>query len=378
MDDSTRKVPPKVSLDGTVPFSGVMPVVGNPLLGQFHELISQSEVHWTVTYHLIRQLGAGGQSVVYLADRYGSHSATFRLALKFFTPKNYSDEQSYQQEMSRIAHVAMRIAKIQQDHLLDVQNVVAFHQIQAMVMEWVDGFDLDHMLDPRTLELVKSKVTGERFEYITNVIVAATSHRLRFQPAIGVAILRECLAGLAALHREDIVHGDLKPSNIMLKKTGNAKLIDFGSAFYLQDQPAIQTWTPRYAAAELLEGAQHSTASDLASLGYVFFEMISGVSPFHGLTNLNALVEAKKNFVHVFPDLLPKDVASNELLVELLKGLIDADPSKRFATAEAADLDERGAAPLERQMVKGNLDTEHEHDIRHLLDELGTLGAGEV
>ena len=47
---------------------------------------------------------------------------------------------------------------------------------------------------------------------------------------MAVAIIRECLAGLAALHREEIVHGDIKPSNIMVKRTGNAKIIDIGSA----------------------------------------------------------------------------------------------------------------------------------------------------
>ncbi len=373
MDDSTRVAPPKINLDATIPFTGVMPVANGPLLRQFNELISQEEVNWTVTYRLIRQLGSGGQSVVYLADRFGSHSAKFRLALKIFTPKNYVDEESYQQEMSRIAHVAMRIAKIQQDHLLDVQNVVSFNEIQAMVMEWVDGFDLDHMLNPLTLASVRSKVTPERFEYINNVIVTPTERRLRFQPAIGVAILRECFAGLAALHREHIVHGDLKPSTIMLKQTGNVKLIDFGSAFDVEDPPAIQTWTPRYAAAELLDGANHSTASDLASLGYVFFEMISGISPFHGISSLTSLIEAKKRFPDVFPDLLPPDVAENELLIGLIRGLIDPEPSRRFSSAEAADLDDKGAAHLERQLVKGNLDTEHEHDIRHLLDELGSL-----
>ena len=49
---------------------------------------------------------------------------------------------------------------------------------------------------------------------------------LKLKPAIAVGVIRECLAGLAALHRADIVHSDLKPANIMLKRSGNVKLID--------------------------------------------------------------------------------------------------------------------------------------------------------
>ena len=57
---------------------------------------------------------------------------------------------------------------------------------------------------------------------------------------MAVAIIRECLAGLAALHREEIVHGDIKPSNIMIKRTGNAKIIDIGSALDLNNMPAAE------------------------------------------------------------------------------------------------------------------------------------------
>ncbi len=53
----------------------------------------------------------------------------------------------------------------------------------------------------------------------------------RVKPGMAIAIVRDCLAALAALHREGIVHGDIKPSNIMLKRTGNAKIVDIGSAF---------------------------------------------------------------------------------------------------------------------------------------------------
>ncbi len=87
------------------------------------------------------------------------------------------------------------------------------------------------------LERVRQRVSNRRWDYINNVIVTAGGSQPRLKPGIAIAILRECLAALAALHREGIVHGDLKPSNIMLKRTGNAKIIDIGSAFDLDDVP---------------------------------------------------------------------------------------------------------------------------------------------
>jgi eukaryotic-like serine/threonine-protein kinase len=82
---------------------------------------------------------------------------------------------------------------------------------------------------------------------------------------VAIAIVQECLAALAALHREGIVHGDLKPSTIMLKKTGNAKIIDLGSACSVDYARGHRPFTPRYAPPEVLTGEGCTPFSDLAS-----------------------------------------------------------------------------------------------------------------
>jgi serine/threonine-protein kinase len=354
----------------TQPYHTLHRPITAELTDEFETLVGSDNVAWTVSYHLLRRLGSGGQSVVFLADRYGAHDASFRIAMKFFTPACYATVESYHLEMARLARVAMRIAKIQQDHLVDVLNVVKCGEISAMIMEWVDGFDLDELLRPSTLAGLKEHVPEERWNYINDVIITSTHARSRLKPGIAIAILRECFAGLASLHREGIVHADLKPSNIMLKKTGNAKVIDFGSAFFQDDLPHRQTWTPRYAAVELLEGESHSMASDLASLGYVLVEMLSGVTPFEGILDIQKLIDAKKKFPSKLHEFLPKDVASNEMLVHLIRGLIAPSPDQRFPSAEAADLLDRGAAEFHRQLIKGNLASEYEHDLRFWLAEL--------
>jgi len=336
----------------------------------FDQLIQQDEVHWQVSYRLVKKLGAGGQGVVFLADRLGAFGASFQLALKFFRPSGYPDADVYRQDMARIARLVMRLARIQQDHLVDLYNVIEHEGIQTLVMEWIDGYDLRFLLAPGALDRVRASADQDRWEYVNDVIVTGTGEQVRLKPGVAIAILRDCLAGLAPLHREGLVHADLKPANIMVKRTGACKLIDFGSAFALDEPPIRPTWTPRYAAVEVLEGDAHSTTSALARLVYVLFEMLSGQFPFAEATDGIELVAAKRKLAEELPDRLPADVARNNTLVDLLHRLIQPDPAERFDTAESADLSEQGASEFQRQLVKGDLASEYENDIRMWLEEL--------
>jgi serine/threonine-protein kinase len=195
----------------------------------------------------------------------------------------------------------------------------------------------------------------------------------RVKPGVAVAIVRECLAALAALHREGIVHGDIKPANIMLKCTGNAKIVDIGSAFHIDDPPPIRTCTPTYAAPEVLEGNECTPRSDLASLGYVLIEMLAGRPIFPSQATFKELLHAKLTLSKYLDDLLPTEVTCNELLMNFCRGLIAPDPMRRFPSAEAANMLREGAAAFLRQLILMNLDTEYDNEIRLLLEEIKEL-----
>ncbi len=342
------------------------------LMGQYRALIEQERMSWTEHHKLIRLLGQGGQGVVYLSQRRGTDNFTLPVALKIFSPERY-DEAGYDDAMGRLAHVAAHIAQIQQDNLLDVHNWVERHRIRMMEMEWIDGFDLSRLLTPKMLQRIYDRVSLRRWEYINQVIVTQGPVQPRVKPGIAIAIIRDCLAALAALHRENIVHGDVKPSNIMVKRTGNAKIVDMGSAFELDNPPPVRTCTPVYAAPEVLEGSECSPRSDLASLGYVLIEMLSGIPPFDGRSSLRDLLEAKRFLAQRLPTLLPKEVVCNELLMNFCRGLVAPDPMRRFPSAEDADLKQEGAAGFHRQLVKGDLAAEYENEIRLWLKELDEL-----
>ena len=337
---------------------------------QFESIVGSDDVRWSVRYHLIDRLGSGSQGVVFLADRMGAHNISVPVALKVFSPLNHADSREYRRNMERVAQVAMQLALIQQDHLLDMHNVIQCRGITVQVMEWIDGFDLRHLLQLDTLRSVQSRLSPERWNYLTNVIITDGPTHARMKPGVAIAVLRECLSALAAMHRHGIVHADIKPSNIMLKRTGNAKLIDFGCAFEIDDQAAPRACTPKYAAVEVLMGGKCSPQSDLASLGYCLVELLSGRTLFAGQERFQDLIVAKRELPELLPELLPCEIADDDRLLALIRGLISPNPADRFPNAEAADFFDHGAANFQRDLVKGNLSSEYENEIRLWLREV--------
>lgn len=92
------------------------------ILNQNQSILDQRQIGWTATRPFMRQLGVGGQGVVYLSVRQGADNFSLPVALKIFSPKCYDDAETYEQEMCRIAQVASRVARIQHDNLIDVQT----------------------------------------------------------------------------------------------------------------------------------------------------------------------------------------------------------------------------------------------------------------
>ena len=343
---------------------------GAKLLSTYESLLNNQSVRWAAEYKKIRILGKGGQGVVYLSERQGTDLFRLPVALKIFSPESYRDAEAYMTDMSRIADIASRVALIQHDNLIDLHNFIEHNGIRIMVMEWIDGYDLRDLMTDRIYEQSRTRLSPERWTYVNQVILAQGTSQPRLKPGVAIQVLRECLAGLAALHRDGIVHGDLKPANIMVKRTGNAKIIDIGSAMDLDQASARRLWSPAYAAPEVLGGGKNTPQSDLASLGYVLIEMLAGQNPFEGINDYRTLLSAKQDLDKRLKSLLPEDVSRNEMLLDLCQKLIAPDPAKRFPDAQAADLDRKGAADFHRQLVKYNLASEYEHDLRLWLEEL--------
>ncbi len=337
---------------------------------QYFEILSSQRLHWTVHHHLARLLGTGGQGVVYLSDRRGADGFTIPVAIKVFSPEGFIDEPSYVEAMGRIARISARIAQVQHDNLLNLHNFVDRGGIRILVMEWIDGYDLRQLLDKKRLLQIRGEVSRRRWDYINRVIVTAEEKQPQLRPGVSMAIIRHCLAALESLHHEEIIHGDIKPANIMLKRSGLAKIIDMGSAFAMDDVPPSRSCTPAYAAPEVLQGELATPQSDLASLGYVLVELLSGQAPFAGLKKYKELVAAKQSLAGRLDQILPEQVTSNELLMSFCQRLVARNPEDRFQSAGAAELLGDGAAEFQRQQVLNDDRNEYDHEIHRLLEEL--------
>ena len=338
---------------------------------EYETILKRQELVWVSRRPFLRCLGTGGQGIVFLSQRQGADGFQRRVALKIFSPAPYPDAATYEMEMARLASVAGRVARIQQDNLVDVHNFIKHRGIRLLEMEWVDGYDLQRLCRPVLLDRIDGTVARERWEHINKFTVTYGKARA----ASETGHCRRHVARLPGGGGGPAPRGnrprDLKPSNIMLKRTGSTKIIDVGSAFDLFDSPPVGRCTPDYAAPEVLEGQPGSPQSDLASLGYVLLEMLTGVQPFAGKKRFAELLRARSTSSSGCRGCLPpEEIAYNELLIKLIRRLVDPDPSRRFPSAEAADLEEDGAADFLRQLVKGDLASEYQTDIRQWIDDI--------
>jgi serine/threonine protein kinase len=158
----------------------------------------------------------------------------------------------------------------------------------------------------------------------------------RLEPKTALEITSQVVAGLAAIHEQNLVHRDIKPANIMVRlKDGGrltAKIIDLGLAKPVVDAPteaAISilgafAGTPAFASPEQFAGVPVDIRSDLYSLGVTLWDMLTGNSPFRGTPG-----EVMHQHQHA-PIPLERLEDVPQPMVVLLELLLEKDPARRF------------------------------------------------
>jgi serine/threonine-protein kinase len=151
-------------------------------------------------------------------------------------------------------------------------------------------------------------------------------------------LTRQIASGLAAAHAHNIVHGDLKPANVMVTPDGQVKITDFGLSRRVSDRQAVETisWsaggtgsiagTPGYMSPEQARGETANPASDVFSLGAVVFEMLTGRRAFEGENVLKVLDQIQ----HVDPERLA--VGTPEPFAGILPRMLTRDFRDRLVT----------------------------------------------
>ena len=139
--------------------------------------------------------------------------------------------------------------------------------------------------------------------------------------------------------------------------------------------------TPMYAAPELFQRKDDcypTPQSDLASLGYVLIELLSGRCPFDCVSGdsqkkhllYEELIQQKNTLVDRLDEILPEDIRRNQMLINYLIRLIHPDLSKRFPSAKEAIVNPEGIGEILRSLVKAGLASDFDVDIKSWVSSL--------
>ena len=251
-------------------------------------------------YRLIKKLGEGGMSQVFLAERADSGE---RHVLKLARISADEDGEIMQRFIAEYALVSQ----------IDHPNVAKiFHQ----------GFSETH-----------AYIAMEYFQEgdLRKLIQQSYASKAALAPETAVAILIQVAAALAAVHAIGIVHRDLKPDNVMLRSDGSLALSDFGIAKHAQTE-LYETahgevfGTPVYIAPEQATGQTIDHRADIYSLGAMFFELLTGNPPYKARDAQTMLEQ------HVHAP-LPKLPPHLDRFTPIVHSMLAKNPTDRPASA---------------------------------------------
>ncbi len=253
-------------------------------------------------YSINRFLGRGGMAWVFQARHHMLHRPC---ALKFLNPELEKQAPKAVEVFQREARAA---ASLVHPHVVAVHNIGDAEGLHFIEMELVPGQSLQHLL-------VSEKSLS---------VIDATGFMV------------QCCSALAAAHQQGLIHRDFKPSNILVRDDGVAKLADFGLAKRVAHAPPPKpgrrddrglAGTPYYMAPELFRGTHGSRASDVYAVGVSFFYLLTGHFPFQhaNIARLAALHEEQP-----IPDPRTMVPAVPAQAVELIHRACAKDAHQRF------------------------------------------------
>jgi CHASE2 domain-containing sensor protein/tRNA A-37 threonylcarbamoyl transferase component Bud32 len=252
-------------------------------------------------YEVVSELGQGAMGIVYKAR---DPKINRFLAIKTIRFSDEFESDKIREIKDRFMREAEIAGKLAHPAIVAVYDVGEDYDLTYMAMEYLEGESLQKYCRKGFL-LPLRKV---------------------------LFVVSEVALALDYAHRQGVIHRDVKPANIMVLKDGKVKVTDFGIAKAVsssQTKSGIVLGTPNYMSPEQINGHQIDGRSDIFSLGVVFFELLTGVLPFHGknLTNLFYRITQVK---HPSPrEINPKVPNPVEKIVDKA---LSKDPEHRFQT----------------------------------------------
>ncbi len=249
-------------------------------------------------FRIEERIGAGGMAEVYKAL---DLDLARPVALKFLTRQSGRDSD----HQPSLLEEARAVSK------LDHRNICTVHEISET--------------DEGTGFIAMAFYPGET--------LAQLLKRSQMQVLGAIEIASQVADGLYAAHRREIIHRDVKPSNIMITGEGDVKILDFGIARLIRDEPGHRKafGTLTYMAPERVKGAEGDERCDIWSLGVIFHMMVAGRVPFRA-EGSNKLATA---IIHSDPaPITQRTPAEIRAIRGILEQTLAKDPADRYRTAQ--------------------------------------------
>ncbi len=248
-------------------------------------------------YTLIEEVGQGGMAVVYRAQ---DETLKREVAIKILHQHLAGEPDS----KARLEREAQAVAKLRHENILEIFDYSGLASASSyIVTEFIDGQTLKQYLNGRPLG----------FSEVAALIAVEVCHALAHAHSLGV------------------IHRDVKPENVMIRKDGLIKLMDFGIAQVLDFQRMTVTGqllgSPAYMAPEIIEGKQLDFRTDVFSVGIMLYLLATGELPFSGRNPhevLRRIAEGK------FPD--PRTVGRgvDQVLARIITRALAHRPDDRY------------------------------------------------
>ena len=250
-------------------------------------------------YELLRKIGNGGMATVYRAK---DHILNRNVAVKILKDEFTTDEEF----VKRFNTEATNVASLTHPNIVSVYDVGHEGDLYYIVMELVQG---------KTLK---------------EIIVA--DGKLSWKWSANVAI--QIASALETAHRNNIIHRDIKPHNIIITEDGIAKVTDFGIAKSVSNSTITAFGTTlgsvHYFSPEHARGGLTDAKSDIYSLGVVLYEMLTGKVPFDADTPVSVALKHMQEEPKEPRELNPEiPVAMNNIIMKAMK----KDPNERYQSA---------------------------------------------
>jgi eukaryotic-like serine/threonine-protein kinase len=253
-------------------------------------------------FEIVGHLGRGGMGTVYRAL---DQSLQRYVALKIVRRRQRNLLDSTQ--INRLMQEAVAQARLQHPNIVTIYYVGRKEDEPFLAMELVSGKTIAELIEKHSMSFAS--------------IVRAASQMVR------------------ALHHAanfDIVHADIKPSNMLISNDGDVKLADFGLARRLSESDENEkhvSGTPRYMAPELAKGDRPTIQSDMYSLGVSLFEMTFGRPPYtQKINTLKEVIDTHRTQPVEYPQIWPANIP--EQWRSILDRLLAKAPSERYANYE--------------------------------------------